>query len=528
MPNYFTLEWQCFYDSKESSNIKPAIFNTITKLVKEGLNKITFVVNPFDKEIIQKFVHKTYPKITAKFKVQKKKTGTLKALQLCSSKIKSPVLVLFGNMYCDFPIELNESWMGIIDKDTKGTSGGNYRLDVSSDNEVNCIYNLDEDSQYSHKAAGVFYFKNYKLLKTALNKLYSNVNGEYDLSSLLKYYNTKERFKAYKVNSYANSKELSCYVEALRSNLNGRCFNSFVVDDFGIMKKNSTEAKLQTEMNWLDEISKTDVSFLCPQYLGRVGSTNGYAYRLEFMEYLSLAEYFVYYPIPTQTWIYILKTLLKTSELLWHCLPVPKDFNIEERAKKIYIDKTFQRIDKWERQDLLNLEEVYINGKKFVGARRCLELLRSRIENLVKTSPDFTGVIHGDMCMSNILYAPKSSIFKLIDPRGDFGGQTIFGDIRYDIAKLRHNYHGMYDFITSDLFIVEQVSKNSFKYSFYTNDIPEYLKFDQVFINKNFDIDDIELIEGLLFISMIPLHSDKPLRQLMFFLTAIKCFNNQL
>ncbi|MGN1223070.1 MAG: sugar phosphate nucleotidyltransferase [Christensenellales bacterium] len=512
-----------------SINQRPAIFNTITKLVKEGLDKITFVVSPFDKEIIKEFIQKSFPKINARFKIQKKKNGTLKALLKCYNIIKSPVLVLFGNTQCDFTIDYDNSFMGIIDRDTKGISGGNYKLDVSNNGEINCVYNLDEDAKFTHRAAGVFYFRDYHLLKTALNRFYSTVNGEYDLSALLKYYNSKEKFKAIKVENWSNSKELSCYVEALRSNLNGRCFNSFVVDEFGIMEKTSTEPKLKTEMAWYDEISKSDVSFLCPHYLyGTTKEENLYSYKLEFMEYLSLAEYFVYYPIPTNTWIYIIKMLIKTASRLWTCKNVPQDFNIKERAKKMYIDKTFDRIAKWDRQDLLDLEEVIINGKKYIGARKCLELLNKRLNNLVENSEKYVGVIHGDMCMSNILYAPKSSIFKLIDPRGDFGGPTIFGDIRYDIAKLRHNYHGMYDYITSDLFNIKQINKNTFNYSFYTNEIPEYLKFDQIFVNQNFDIDDIELIEGLLFISMIPLHRDKPLRQLMFFLTALKCFNNQL
>ena len=42
-------------------------------------------------------------------------------------------------------------------------------------------------------------------------------------------------------------------------------------------------------------------------------------------------------------------------------------------------------------------------------------------------------------------------IFKLIDPRGNFCIDTNYGDYRYDIAKLRHCYHGRYDEIKNNL-----------------------------------------------------------------------------
>ena len=42
----------------------------------------------------------------------------------------------------------------------------------------------------------------------------------------------------------------------------------------------------------------------------------------------------------------------------------------------------------------------------------------------------------------------------MLDPRGSFGASGIYGDPRYDVAKLYHSVYGMYDFITNDLFHV--------------------------------------------------------------------------
>ena len=44
----------------------------------------------------------------------------------------------------------------------------------------------------------------------------------------------------------------------------------------------------------------------------------------------------------------------------------------------------------------------------------------------------------------------------------------------------------------------------------------------------NININDIELIEALLFISMIPLHNDYPDRQLAFFCQGVKLLNHQI
>ena len=63
-------------------------------------------------------------------------------------------------------------------------------------------------------------------------------------------------------------------------------------------------------------------------------------------------------------------------------------------------------------------------------------------------------IVHGDLCLSNILYDLRSRICKLLDPRGSFGAAGIYGDPRYDVAKLYHSIYGLYDFITNDLFHV--------------------------------------------------------------------------
>ena len=167
---------------------------------------------------------------------------------------------------------------------------------------------------------------------------------------------------------------------------------------------------------------------------------------------------------------------------------------------------------------------IIIQDKEYLGVLSCLEKLKSSIEKICDNSKDFISVIHGDPAFSNILFSPRTQIFRFIDPRGNFDIDTIYGDTRYDIAKLRHCYHGRYDEVINDMFVVEE-KNHSISYSFFKN--IDYSIYDEV-VSKDYDINDIELIEGLLFISMLPLHSDYPDRQKVFFAKGLECLNNQI
>ena len=135
-------------------------------------------------------------------------------------------------------------------------------------------------------------------------------------------------------------------------------------------------------------------------------------------------------------------------------------------------------------------------------------------------------IIHGDFCLSNILFDLNSFVVKLIDPRGSFGSKGIGGDPRYDIAKLRHSIVGLYDFIVHDLFSLEKKDKG-FKKNIFRNDnsLNLQLKFDELIIKWNYDLREIKFIEALLFLSMIPLHNENKKRQLFFYLHGIEKLN---
>ena len=123
-----------------------------------------------------------------------------------------------------------------------------------------------------------------------------------------------------------------------------------------------------------------------------------------------------------------------------------------------------------ERKDLISLENVQINGKEYLGVFQTLERLKGAITKLSNECSNYISIIHGDPAFSNILFSPRNMIYKFIDPRGNFGIDTIYGDYRYDIAKLRHCYHGKYDEITNNLFEIQE-NKGKFNIKFYKKNL---------------------------------------------------------
>ena len=139
--------------------------------------------------------------------------------------------------------------------------------------------------------------------------------------------------------------------------------------------------------------------------------------------------------------------------------------------------------------------------------------------------------MHGDFCFNNILYDSYSGTIRLIDPRGSFGENLpgIYGDIKYDLAKLLHSSVYSYDYIVNDLSHFAATG-NKIDYSF--NLRPNHklltsLSFDLV--NKlGFDPNQINILVALLFISMCPLHNDSVRRQKMMYAHGLYLLNKSL
>jgi len=508
---------------------KPSIYNMIIDYVKKGLKDITIVVSPGNECAVKSFLNKAFGMLDINYIVQENPQGPLHAFQLCKDYITKPTLLLLGDTLCETNLDYSYDWLGYMNI-TDHSHSRWCLIKTDSKEEVQELIDKPDYTPETNKVlVGLYNFKDPALLKESLEQQYKKIRGELQLSSMIEYYVSKRKIKGMLIKSWVDTGTLEDYNQALKKNLSGRSFNKFVLDDFGTLTKTSSYSKLQSEIKWLKKISNDEtLSPLIPKFYSSTVNGDEISYKTEYLNGTSLAEYFMFYDIKDCNWVYIFNQLLKSGNLMWRKKAPRTAPNIKELTKYMYLDKTLERIKKWERKDIMKENVINCNGEKLYSFNKLLEPLKKRIQNLIDTSPKYYSIIHGDPCFSNVLYFPSASTFKFLDPRGNFGVDTIYGDCRYDIAKTRHCYHGLYDYITQGLYDLKEISSNCFEYNFLTNNLLSPAIFDEMIERQGYNVNDIELIEGLLFISMIPLHSEDKNAQIMYYLTGLRCLNNQL
>lgn len=135
----------------------------------------------------------------------------------------------------------------------------------------------------------------------------------------------------------------------------------------------------------------------------------------------------------------ILKTLIDALHQLHETNQCPADsFSL----KDAYFYKTMDRLAKIE--DLVPFareKEIMINGKKCRNVYFYKRELERKLEQL---SCEQFSFIHGDCTFSNLMVRENGEPV-LLDPRGYFGYTELFGDVRYDWAKLYYSVVGNYD-----------------------------------------------------------------------------------
>ena len=192
------------------------------------------------------------------------------------------------------------------------------------------------------------------------------------------------------------------------------------------------------------------------------------------------------------------------------------------------VDKTLRRLNALRGDDNFKkffAQEIIVNGKIFRSLDEIIALLPVAVERLLfENAEKYFSVIHGDLCLPNILLAESHKFLRLVDPRGKFGDFDIYGDWRYDLAKLLHSLEGRYDFIIEDEFTLN-VCGTAIDYEM-PRDFAEVKEiFFAVFKSQLAEnLSAIRLIEATLFLSMIPLHSDSLSRQMVMLATGVELF----
>lgn len=173
-------------------------------------------------------------------------------------------------------------------------------------------------------------------------------------------------------------------------------------------------------------------------------------------------------------------------------------------CKQFYINKTIGRIN----QLLFLTDEKHI-----INNLKCMpifELLKSIPEKYIIN--DTFNNFHGDFILDNIIKTNKldKGLYKLIDLRHEFDNQLHYGDIYYDLAKLRHNIIFNHSNIKQQLFTLNK-NNNEITFDLKCNFmlITQLDDFDKFVLENNYNLNKVKIITSIIWLNMSPLYKDK-------------------
>jgi fructosamine-3-kinase len=398
----------------------------------------------------------------------------------------------------------------------------NYEWSVVDGGEVDWLSDKDDGTDTLHKKAvcGYFKFSQPLILINSIKKANCNfLQG-------LNYYHQKSPLTAVSNDGWLDFGHVNTYYHSKVEFTTQRSFNELKITSKWIEKSSEKSHKIKAEANWFSSIPESMRSYI-PQFLGAKNDEyHRFSYKLEYLHNTALNELYVFSEIPNFLWIKIIS----------HCLDFIDDCSLNAAPniikpisiKKIFSNKTAERLSEFKKTKNISFDDVWeFNSRQTASINDLLSLS----EKWLPLEKQKSSLIHGDFCFSNILYDFRANRIKTIDPRGvdPYGELSIYGDIRYDIAKLSHSILGMYDLIVAEYHSTD-IDWEVKKIEFILLDELKYKNTQVTFmkmVNKRYGLCALNLyaMQLQLFLSMLPLHADDINRQNALFANAFRIYN---
>lgn len=315
-----------------------------------------------------------------------------------------------------------------------------------------------------------------------------------------------------------------------RLEVRAREFNHIIIDkNRGILRKSSDDKdKFVGEIKWYLKLP-SDIEYVRPRIFDYSTSYDSPFVSMEYYSYHTLHELFLYGDLGKQQWIDVFNRIRFVCDDFKRY--TVKDEKMLSSLKEMYLTKTLKRLNDVRKDRRFNCffeKDISVNEKKYINLNKITRLLQRVIPEYLYDVEHFT-IIHGDLCFANVMVDSNFSFIKLIDPRGKFGAFDIYGDQRYELAKLFHSVDGKYDYIIKDLFEAEYDAAST-KITYAIKERKTEFDLYKVFIETFYeeigdDLKKIELIESLLFLSMIPLHRESFEHQIVMLGTGLDILN---
>ena len=412
-------------------------------------------------------------------------------------------------------------------------------LITSIPSQEDCLGISKTDDEYTWKIesssfdndivwCGYFSFSNVNLLKKSLNE-----SGDDFLKAVSIYSEEKPLNRVY-ISKWYDFGHINTYFRNRSKHTSARDFNHLNVSNGIVWKTSISQKKINAEFEWFRNLPDT-LKIFTPQlikYTKNDNSSNNLIYGLEYLPLPPLNEIFVHGLKPTYFWTKVFRCF----DVFFECCR--KEFisnsdlmRLREDSSRLIAEKTWRRLDEF----ISNSLYPGIDVKTQVN-QKDLPSLRDIVSNCIKlldNVPIIPGVLHGDFCLSNILFDSRSDRIKVIDPRGlrADDSTSLIGDLRYDYAKLSHSIIGLYDHILSgafdlDIFWSDDVCKFNFAIHVDENILAIQKVFQNHLLPGGILVKDIMPLTVLLFLSMLPLHADNRTKQNALLANAIHIYSS--
>lgn len=399
-----------------------------------------------------------------------------------------------------------------------------------------CIAQVDEDGRVTDlqdkvegltspldALIGVYWFpKAARLREAVADAIDRSPSRRVEMAAVLDEFRDREGLLAFPARRWLDCGNPDTQAASQRSLLEQRAFNSLQVDSTvgTVTKRSDHRVKFIDEINYL-RLLPPSIATLFPRIVSYSVDWKEPWLEMEFYGYPTLTELHLYERIDSAHWRRIFEHLLDVlvNRFREHAYPMTP-----ELVRRMYLDKIFDRLETVSTplvRRLADSDGVFmVNGQPLHGLAYHREALTQAVEQLASTAVG--SIIHGDLCFSNVLYDLQSGVCKFIDPRGSFGNSGIYGDLRYDVAKICHSAVGNYDFIVADLFdLVDRGDEIDFSIRSRPDHAAVGRTFEEVFYQE-FSKQEILLTTASIFLSLPAMHFDRELRQSALFIRGLQ------
>lgn len=370
-------------------------------------------------------------------------------------------------------------------------------------------------------ACGFFSFS------SSITLIRSIISAKYDFLEALNVYNRSHKMRVQTVDFWYDFGHLQNYFHSRRLVTTARSFNAMKITKYTVEKSSVDAFKMEAEAHWLTHLPSSLQPYAVSVFedgISRDGKERFYTTDYQYAP--NLAELFVFSKVGRLTWK---KILASCSDFLEVCSAYCGDRPRDDYFSSLIQEKTNTRLESYANKASFDLDRpVKLNGVGYPSLREIADRMQACIERKRQVS---STIMHGDFCFSNILYNSRNQRISVIDPRGYvFPNEVeIYGDLRYDIAKLSHSINGFYDLIVAGRYVLEAKGDYDMSISFEYSPMRDWLRssFSSMHI-AGIHVSDPEIraMTVLLFLSMLPLHADRPDRQRAFIANAVRLYSD--